>query len=475
MSYEPVIGLEIHARLKTQTKLFCRCLNEAVPSEANANICPICTGFPGMLPLPNEEAVRLATRACLALQMTITPDTKFDRKNYFYPDLPMGYQISQFDKPIGQGGGLRIEEEDGTVRVVGIERLHIENDAGKLSHFDDGSFVDFNRAGAPLVEIVSMPELFSVEDASKYAQEMQHILRTVGASEADMEKGMMRFDGNISLRPSKDAPFGTKVEIKNLNSFKALEKALAYEIERQQKMLDKGEKIIQETRGWDEGAGRTVSQRTKEEAADYRYFPEPDLPPLSIAEEYIAKERATMPELPFDKKLRYRNELKLDRDIARQLSEDSELATYFERVAELSGDAKAAGTWITSILLAHLNNNKEHLSDLKFAPEDVVRIIALVKDDSISLLSAKETFEIMYNTGQKPDTIIQEKGFLQVSDDGALEAIIAEVLAAFPTQLAEYKAGKTTLLGFFVGQVMQRSKGTANPKKVGPLLQKHLA
>lgn len=474
MSYEPVIGLEIHARLKTQTKLFCRCLNEAVPAEANANICPICTGFPGMLPLPNEEAVRLATRACLALQMTITPDTKFDRKNYFYPDLPMGYQISQFDKPIGQIGSLRIEEEDGTIRTVGIERLHIENDAGKLSHFDDGSFVDFNRAGAPLVEIVSMPELFSVEDASKYAQEMQHILRTVGASEADMEKGMMRFDGNISLRPSKDAPFGTKVEIKNLNSFKALEKALAYEIERQQKMLDRGEKIIQETRGWDEGAGRTVSQRTKEEAADYRYFPEPDLPPLSIAEDYIAKERATMPELPFDKKLRYRNELKLDRDIARQLSEDSELANYFERVAELAEDAKAAGTWITSILLAHLNNNKEHLNDLKFAPEDVARIIALVKDDSISLLSAKETFEIMYNTGQKPDTIIQEKGFMQVSDDGALEAIIAEVLAAFPAQLAEYKAGKTTLLGFFVGQVMQRSQGTANPKKVGPLLQKHL-
>ena len=475
MSYEPVIGLEIHARLKTRTKLFCRCLNEAVPSEANANVCPICMGFPGMLPLPNEEAVRLATRACLALQMTITPDTKFDRKNYFYPDLPMGYQISQFDKPIGQHGQLRIEDEDGTIRIVGIERLHMENDAGKLSHFDDGSFVDFNRAGAPLVEIVSMPELFSVEDASKYAQEMQHILRTVGASEADMEKGMMRFDGNISLRPSKEAPFGTKVEIKNLNSFKALEKALAYEMERQQKMLEKGETIIQETRGWDEGLGRTVSQRTKEEAADYRYFPEPDLPPLRIAEEYIAKERETMPELPFDKKLRYRDTMKLERDVARMLSEDSELATYFEQVAKLSGDPKAASTWVTTILLAHLNNSKEHLADLRFAPEDIAHIIQLVKDDSISLLSAKETFEIMYKTGQKPATIIEEKGFLQVSDDGALEAIIAEVLAAFPSQLAELQNGKPQLIGFFVGQVMQRSKGAANPKKVSTLLQKHLA
>lgn len=474
MSYEPVIGLEIHARLKTRTKLFCRCLNEAVPAEANVNVCPVCMGFPGMLPLPNAEAVRLATRACLALQMSITPDTKFDRKNYFYPDLPMGYQISQFDKPIGQGGKLRIEEEDGNVRTIGIERLHMENDAGKLSHFDDGSYVDFNRAGAPLVEIVSMPELYSVADASKYAQEMQHILRAVEASEADMEKGMMRFDANISLRPSKDAPFGTKVEIKNLNSFKALEKALVYEVERQTKLLEKGEKIVQETRGWDDGQNRTVSQRTKEEAADYRYFPEPDIPPLAIEDAFVERERGNMPEMPFDKKLRYRDTLKLDRDVARLLAEDGALAAYFEHLVELTEQPKPSAMWVTSILLAHLNTEKETLVDIRFEPVDLARIIQMVQEDTISLLSAKETFEIMYKTGQKPDAIVAEKGFIQVSDDSALEAIITEVIAAFPSQLAEYRSGKTALAGFFIGQVMQRSKGAANPKKVGQLLTKFL-
>lgn len=474
MSYEPVIGLEIHARLKTQTKLFCRCLNEAVPAEANKNICPICAGFPGMLPLLNKEAVRLATRACLALQMTICKDTKFDRKNYFYPDLPMGYQISQFDKPIGEQGQIRIEEEDGNIRVIGIERLHMENDAGKLSHFDDGSFVDFNRAGAPLVEIVSQPELFSVADASSYAQEMQHLLRAVGASEADMEKGMMRFDANISLRPSREAPFGTKVEIKNLNSFKALEKALAYEIERQQKLLDKGERIVQETRGWDEGAGRTVSQRTKEEAADYRYFPEPDLPPLALEDIFIAQEKEQLPELPFDKRLRYKNDLGLDGDVARLLAEDGELAEYFEQVQARTNDAKASATWVTTMLLSHTKSSKEALGDLLFSPEDLAHLITLVAEDKISLLSAKETFDIMATTGQKPDVIIEEKGFAQVSDDTALEAMIMEVLQNFPAQLEEYRSGKESLIGFFIGQVMKQSKGSANPKKVGQLLQKHL-
>ncbi|PIV90397.1 Asp-tRNA(Asn)/Glu-tRNA(Gln) amidotransferase GatCAB subunit B [Candidatus Gracilibacteria bacterium CG17_big_fil_post_rev_8_21_14_2_50_48_13] len=475
MSYVPVIGLEIHARIKTRTKLFCRCANEAVPVEANRHVCPICMGFPGMLPLLNEEAVRLATRACLALGMTICPETKFDRKNYFYPDLPMGYQISQFDKPIGADGHLFIEQAGSAPRRIGIERLHMENDAGKLSHFDDGSHVDYNRAGAPLMEIVSMPEIFSVDDAKSYAEEMQLILRAVGSSDADMEKGMMRFDANISLRADSNAPFGTKVEIKNLNSFKALEKALAYEIDRQTRLLEKGETIVQETRGWDEGSGKTISQRSKEIAADYRYFPEPDLPPLSITQEHIDAERSKLPELPFAKRERYKTIFKLDGEVARLLVQQEDLAQYFEQVAERTGNPKAAATWVTSILLAELSNAKERLEDLRFPVEDLARLITLVSEDAVSLLSAKETFSIMYATGQKPDAIIAEKGFLQVSDDSALLALIDEVLAAFPLQRAEYAGGKTALLGFFVGQVMQRSKGSANPKKVGQLLLEKLS
>jgi len=474
MPYVPVIGLEIHARIKTRTKLFCRCANEPVPKESNAHVCPICMGFPGMLPLLNEEAVRLALRASLALGMTITRETKFDRKNYFYPDLPMGYQISQYDKPIGMHGQLTIQGLDDLPRTIGIERLHMENDAGKLTHFDDGSYVDFNRAGAPLMEIVSMPELLSVEDARAYAEEMQQILRTVGSSDADMEKGMMRFDANISLRSGPEEPFGTKVEIKNLNSFRALERALAYEIDRQSKLLDRGETIIQETRGWDEGAGKTVSQRTKEEAADYRYFPEPDIAPLALTDAFIDQERAALPELPFAKRERYRA-LGLDKDVARVLQEDDDLGAMFEEVANQTGNPKASAMWLTSIVMAELARTKEQLSEVRFSPTALARLITLVAEDTISLLSAKETFVRMYATGEDPEQIIDELGFRQVSDDGALLGLIEETLAAFPDQLAEYRSGKTALLGFFVGQVMQRSKGSANPKKVQELLAKKLS
>lgn len=474
MSYVPVIGLEIHARIKTRTKLFCRCANEPVPTEANAHVCPICMGFPGMLPLLNAEAVRLALRASLALGMTITRDTKFDRKNYFYPDLPMGYQISQYDKPIGMHGSLIIEGADGMPRTIGIERLHMENDAGKLSHFDDGSYVDFNRAGAPLMEIVSMPELFSVEDARAYAEEMQQILRTVGSSDADMEKGMMRFDANISLRSGPDAPFGTKVEIKNLNSFRSLERALTYEIDRQQRLLDRGDAIVQETRGWDDGAGKTISQRTKEEAADYRYFPEPDLAPLALTDAMIEEERTKLPELPFAQRARYRS-LGLDKDVARVLQQDEALGRLFEELSTLTKNPKASAMWLTSIVLAEVARTKEQVANIRFPITYLARLISLVAEDAISLLSAKETFVRMYATGEDPEKIIDALGFRQVSDDGALLAMIEETLAAFPTQLAEYRQGKTALLGFFVGQVMQRSKGSANPKKVQELLSQKLS
>ncbi len=469
-TYEPVIGLEIHARINTRTKLFCRCLNEAVPSGPNSNICPICTGFPGMLPALNEEAVRLGTIASLALGCTICPDTKFDRKNYFYPDLPMGYQISQYDKPLGSAGSLDIEVGD-TARTVYIERLHLENDAGKLSHYAQGSFVDYNRSGAPLMEIVSGPDLFSVEEASSYAREMQNLLRNVGASEADMEKGMMRFDANISIKPVGSTTLGTKVEIKNLNSFKSLEKAIQYEIQRQTKMLEKGETIIQETRGFDDAKEITVSQRSKEEAADYRYFPEPDIPHLALSEEFIESLRSQIGELPLAKKRRYTEVLGLDKDTARILSSDKELSQYFESLADITKDAKSSASWTTSVLLGAMNESRQTLSELRFSKEDFATIISMVKEDKVSHLNGKETFTIMFATGQKPQQIIEEKGFLQVSDTGALEAIVKEVIAQFPSQADEYRSGKVQLLGFFVGQCMKASKGSGNPKVFGEIVQ----
>lgn len=469
-TYEPVIGLEIHARIRTKTKLFCRCLNEAIPSGPNTNICPICTGFPGMLPALNEEAVRLGTLASLALGCTICPDTKFDRKNYFYPDLPMGYQISQYDKPLGSNGKLDIEVGD-RAKTVFIERLHLENDAGKLSHSANGSLVDLNRSGAPLMEIVSGPDLFSIEEASSYAREMQNILRSVGASEADMEKGMMRFDANISLRPVGVSTLGTKVEIKNLNSFRSLEKALVFEIQRQTKMLENGETIKQETRGFDDAKEITVSQRSKEEAADYRYFPEPDIPPLNLTPEFIESLRNEIGELPLAKKRRYMEELNLDKDTARLLSSDRDLATYFETLMEKVGDAKSAASWTTSVLLGAMNESKQSLNELRFSAEDFAELISMVKNDKISNLNGKETFTIMYNTGQKPAAIVGERGFLQVSDTGALETIVKDIIAQFPAQAQEYRAGKVQLLGFFVGQAMKASKGSANPKVIGEIAQ----
>lgn len=475
MPLSPVIGLEIHARINSKTKLFCRCLNEAVPELPNKNVCPVCTGHPGTLPKPNQDAIRLGVRAALAINCTINEFSKFDRKNYFYPDLPMGYQISQYDQPVAENGYIEIEKKDGTKKRIGIERLHLENDAGKLSHTSGGSLVDYNRAGAPLMEIVSRADMRSMEEASLYARIMQQTLRASGASEVDMEKGMMRFDVNISLRENEDAPFGTKVEIKNVNSFRSMEKAIIFEIDRQTKMIESGEQIIQETRGWDDEKEITISQRSKEGAADYRYFPEPDIPPLTFTQKQIEEIRSELPELPQAKKERYLSSYDLDKDTTAILIADLELANFFEAVVDITHEPKLSSSWIVSILLGFINEKKIHLHDLPFGPKEMAEVVSMVKNQEISSLSGKEVLEEMIDNYKDPKVLVAEKGLLQVSDTTAIEAFVDEVIKDFPAQTDEYRGGKTTLLGFFVGQTMKRSGGSANPKIVGEIVQKKLS
>lgn len=468
-TYEPVIGLEVHARINTKTKLFCFCKNEAIPDHPNQHICPICMGFPGMLPRYNKQAEERALQASRALQLTINNHVAFDRKSYFYPDLPMGYQITQYYYPLAENGHVEIETSEGT-RSIGIERLHVENDAGKLTHYVHGSFVDYNRSGIPLMEIVSRPELYSAEDAVAYARQLQALLRTTGASLADMEKGMMRFDLNISLRPKGSSKLGVKVEVKNLNSFKSLEKAIVFEISRQTKALELGEPISQETRGFNDDSGGTISQRSKEGSADYRYFPEPDIPPLSIPPERIAA--ITVPELPLQKKKRYMEEYKLEEDVARMLVDDMELGSYFEDLLELVPSPKKAAPWVTSVLKGKLNETKKDIASLRFSQEDLAGIITMVENGTLSHLGGKETFSIMYDTGRSPEDIVKEKGFAQTSDEGELEELVLEIIKKFPTQYAEYTSGKDALIGFFIGQAMSQSKGKANPKIIKEILEK---
>lgn len=474
-TFVPVIGLEVHARLNTKTKFFCRCKNEPIPAYPNAHVCPICMGHPGALPQPNQEAITLGITAALALGCTINEFSKFDRKNYFYPDLPMGYQISQFDQPIAEHGHIIVERADGTEKTIGIERLHLENDAGKLTHHTSGSLVDYNRAGAPLMEIVSCPDMRSVEEASLYVRQLQMIIRSCGASEADMEKGMMRFDINISLRENEDAPFGTKVELKNLNSFRSLEKAISYEMQRQAELLNNGEKIIQETRGWDDEKEITVSQRSKEIAADYRYFPEPDIPPIITTTEVIEHIRKSLPELPYAKKQRLSSTYDLSKDMVQLLLQDSTLCQYYEDIYHIVQDKKAVTTWVLSVLLGLLNEEKLTLAELPFNKEAYASLIMMVLRDEISQLSAKEIAAIMIVHGGDPLHIATEKGLLQVSDTNALQDIALEVIASFPAQKAEYQSGKEALLGFFVGQCMKKSAGSGNPKIFGELLKTLLA
>lgn len=475
MEYEPVIGLEIHCRIATKTKMFCRCDNDIFNAEPNTHVCPICMGFPGMLPLLNEEAVKKGILAALALSCEIPEFSKMDRKSYFYPDLPKGFQISQFDLPISQKGGLSIALADGSTKHIGITRLHLEDDAGKLTHTAGGTLVDFNRSGTPLMEIVSEPDLRSTEEASLYARQLQKIMRYVGASDADMEKGMMRFDINVSLRPKGQKEFGVKAEVKNLNSFRSLEKALDYEIKRQTELLDGGGKVIQETRGWDDEKEVTVSQRSKEEAADYRYFPEPDVPPIVVTREMVAELKKLVPELHHEKANRYKTELGLPHEDAEQLATNAALAGYFEAALKVSEAPKRTANWVISELMALLNANGHTISESPLKPENLGKLVKLIETGAITGKIAKDIFKEVYEGNLDPEKLVEKKGLKVMRDTGELQKVCQSVIDRNPKIVDDFKGGKEKALAGLVGQVMGATKGAANPQAVNEILRKLLA
>jgi len=478
MEFEAVIGLEIHAQIATKTKMFCRCSTDSFNKKPNVNTCPVCMGFPGQLPVINEEAVRKGVIAALALNCEIPEYCKFDRKNYFYPDSPKGFQISQYDNPLSQNGFVDVEISGESSRriKVRVTRLHLEDDAGKLTHVRNGSLVDFNRAGEPLMEIVSEPDMHSGVEASAYAKEIQKILRYVGASEADMEKGMMRFDASVSIRPKGDLKLYPRAEIKNLNSFKSLESAIDYEIARQIALWEDGNSLKSPTTvGWSDEKQETYFMRDKEESDDYRYFPEPDLPPLYFDKKTIEKYKKELPELPNVKRKRYIAEIGISEDDARILSQDLELARYFEFVVAESGDVKKAVSFINTILMRHLKDELVSVDEQKVTAEMMVELIKLVNDGVISNNLAKsDVFEEMYETGKSPKQIVEEKGLKQVSDLSAIENVCKNVVEANPKSVSDIKAGKDKAIGFLVGLVMKEMKGQANPQIVNDILRKIL-
>ncbi|MFA5072581.1 MAG: Asp-tRNA(Asn)/Glu-tRNA(Gln) amidotransferase subunit GatB [Nitrospirota bacterium] len=475
MNYETVIGLEVHAQLQTNTKIFCGC-EIKFGEEPNTRTCPVCIGMPGVLPVLNRKALDFAIKTGLAMNCSINSYSRFARKNYFYPDLPKGYQISQYELPICEKGYVEIVL-DGNKKKIGITRIHLEEDAGKNVHIGDGSasLVDLNRAGTPLMEIVSEPDIRTSDEAVEYLKKLRAILRSIEVSDGDMEKGNFRCDANVSIRPIGAKEFGTRTEIKNVNSFKFVQKALEYEIKRQTQILDDGGRVIQETRLFDSSKGVTFSMRSKEEAHDYRYFPDPDLVPLVVSKEMIESIRPSIPELPDPKRERFVSAYGLPEYDAGLLTQDRDMAAYFEKAASLSGQPKTVSNWMMGELMRLLNADNKDINECPISPEKLSGMIKLIDAGTISIKIAKTVFEEMYASGKDAETVVQEKGLVQVSDTGSLEAIIVDVIAANPGQAAEYKSGKEKLFGFFVGQVMKASKGRANPDLVNQLLKKKLA
>ncbi len=478
----PVIGLEVHAQLQTRSKIFCAC-PVTVGAPPNSATCPICLGFPGTLPVLNRQAVTLALRLATAVGATIRPESQFARKNYFYPDLPKGYQITQYDRPFSTGGAITIDTPQGekTIRLV---RIHLEEDAGKLLHdtpFEDVptdvSLVDWNRAGVPLCEIVSEPDVRTPEEAAAYLTELRRLVRYTGVCDGDMEKGNLRCDANVSVRPSETAPFGTRVEIKNLNSIRFVAKAIEHEIERQAEALARGEKIVQETRLWDEKGGRTVSMRGKEEAHDYRYFPEPDLGLLVVDDAWIAESVAGMPELPRARCARFVKTFGLAPQDAETLVSARELADYFEQTLEVGSPPKLAANWVTGEVLRFMKERRisaEEASTFPISPARLAGLLALVESGAISAASAKEVFAAMLDSPADAAAIVEEKGLGALRDAGALEAAIAEIVGSNPSQVALYRSGKTQTFGWFVGQVMKKTGGRADPAAVREALTRAL-
>jgi aspartyl-tRNA(Asn)/glutamyl-tRNA(Gln) amidotransferase subunit B len=475
--YEVVIGLEVHVQLGTNTKIFSVAPN-AFGEDPNTLVTPLCLGMPGTLPVLNKGAVELAVKAGLALHCSIRPVSVFARKNYFYPDLPKGYQISQYDQPINEHGWLDIDI-DGTTKRIGITRAHMEEDAGKSIHegFKDStkySYVDLNRCGAPLIEIVSEPDLRSADEAYAYLTELKLAMQFAGVSNCDMEKGQLRCDANVSVRPWGQAEFGTKVEIKNLNSFRFVKMAIEYEVARQVGVVEASGTIVQETRLYNVGSGETVSMRSKEHAHDYRYFPEPDLLPLRISKEWLAAIEADMPELPADRRKRFVAELGLREYDAQVLTATRELSDYFEEAARVSGNAKTASNWVTGDVLGALKNAGKEIGESPVSAAQLGELLSLIEKGEISGKLAKEIFAKMMETGDSAPAIIEREGLKQISDSGELETIVDGVIAGNPAQVAQYKGGKTTVIGFLVGQVMKASRGQANPQAVNDILRRKL-
>lgn len=459
--FQPVIGLEVHVQLNTATKMFCGCANR-FGDPPNSNVCPVCLGLPGALPVPNAAAIESAVKAALYLNCSIAPFSKFDRKNYFYPDLPKAYQISQYDLPIGSHGYLDIQL-DGSPRRIGVTRVHLEEDAGKLVHVPSASLVDLNRAGTPLLEIVSEPEIFSPDEAYAYLTSLRLLMSYLAISDCNMEEGSLRCDANISLRPAASSALGTKVEIKNLNSFKSVQKALAYEIKRQSALLSAGTPILQETRLYDAAADKTSSMRSKEEAHDYRYFPDPDLVPMTFSPEYIAALRAALPESPAHRAHRFVSAFGLTPYDAAVLTSQRPLADYFEATLAAGAPAKAAANWICNNLLSALNQSSSSLAACKISPHHLAALIALVDSGSLSSTSAKnDVFPAMFSSGADPHTIVQQKGLAQISDTAQIDHWISHALDANPDVIESLRKGKLKAAGKLVGTVMQLSRGKAN-------------
>jgi len=479
--YEPVIGLEVHCELKTATKLFCGC-HTTFGNEANTQVCPVCLGLPGSLPVMNQRAVEYAVKIGLALNCTISKYSKMDRKNYYYPDLPKAYQISQYDKPLNYGGHLDIITKEGAKRI-GVTRAHLEEDAGKLVHAggkagrldsSDYSLADYNRGGIPLVEIVSEPDIRSADEAYAYLTALKNILLYIDVSDCNMEEGSLRCDANVSIRPRGSEKFGTRTEIKNMNSFKFAKQAIEYEIKRQAALLDKGERVVQESRLWEVTENKTKTMRSKEEAHDYRYFPEPDLVPIVLSEDYVKKIKDSLPELPGAKRARFVSQYGLSDYDGGVLTAEQVLAHWFEEGAKHTKSPKGLANWIMGDMAAKMKEQEKELKDLKFDQKKLCELVDLVETGTINSKQAKEVFAEMFDMGISPAEVVKSRGMAQVSDPKAIEGAVDKVLAENSSVVADYKGGKQGVIGFLVGKVMQASQGKANPKLVNEILKKKL-
>lgn len=474
MQYEAVIGLEVHAQMLTESKMFCSC-STRFGSEPNTQTCPVCTGMPGVLPVMNKRALEFTIKTGLATNCSISPYSRFARKNYFYPDLPKNYQISQYELPLCEHGFIEIVLE-GKKRRIGIRRIHMEEDAGKSIHEGGNySLIDLNRAGVPLMEIVSEPDIRTPKEAAEYMRKLRTILRYLGVCDGNMEQGSLRCDANVSVRPAGSKELGVKTEIKNINSFRFVEKALEYEIARQIRILNEGGRIVQETRLWDSETGRTVSMRTKEEAHDYRYFPEPDLVPIVVEKNLIEEIRASLPELPDEKRERFISDYGLPEYDADFLVSEKAMAEWFEEAVRLGGQPKAVSNWVQGDLMRLLNEDNKAIEECPLKPEQLVEMLKLIEDGTISGKIAKIVFEEMYKTGNKAEEIIRQKGLVQISDSSVIEKAVEEILQKNPSEFERYRAGEEKLFGFFVGQVMKATKGKANPQIVNDILKRRLS